>query len=155
MTQPTREAIYQALFATVSAMTFGSPPATWASAPSRRVKLWGDVDKALRPALFQFEGEPDGYRYGGLTTFSSQVRTIFAKLFCYFDAKDTNIIGATQLNNALDAFDAAFQPDDSQTGVFTLGGLVQQCRIARIDLKDPGDLDSDGLLIVSVEMILP
>ena len=67
------------------------------------------------------------------------------------------IIGATALNNKLDAFDAALNPSgaDLATGLNTLGGLVYSCRIAGVPLRDPGDIDGQSLLIVDVEMVLP
>ena len=144
-----REEIYQALFAVVS------DAYQWNSAPSRRLKLWGDVPLGDRPALFQFEGEPDAYAYSAQPILSSQKRTIHAKLFAYIDAKDPTIVGSSQINAILDAFDAAIAPDNYDTGLFTLGGLVYSCLISGVPLRDPGDLDGDGLTIVDVEMLLP
>ena len=33
----------------------------WVSAPSRRLKFWGDVPLAARPACFIFEGGQESY----------------------------------------------------------------------------------------------
>lgn len=147
----TREQIYSALFAAAS----GAYP--WASPPSRRLKLWSDVPAEQRPALFQFEGDPDKYVYASGSTLASQKRTIFAKLFVYIDTKEPATIGATQINPILDALDAALAPTaaDAEPGKFSLGGLVDNCRVAGVLLKDPGDLEGDGLLIIQIEMVLP
>lgn len=147
----TREQAYQALFALLS----GSYP--WASTPSRKVKLWGDVDQSDRPALFQGENFPDKYLYKSGTVLSSQQRIIHARIYAYVNS--TDVIGAQQLNAILDAFDAALEPmggADGQTGLNTLGDLVYSCRIANVLLKDPGDIDNnDGMLVVDIEIVMP
>lgn len=150
MAQASRETIYQALFNVVSSAY------PWVTT-SRRLKLWGDVQLDDRPAFFQHQGKGDGYRYSSQTIFGSQVRTLHAWLFFYTNAKDPTIIGASQLNAISDALDAALNPSgaDLATGLQTLGGLVNDCRIINVPVEDCGDLDGDGLLIVEVEMTLP
>lgn len=126
----------------------------WRTGPSRRLKLWSDVPLANRPACFVFEGGQENYAWQ-ITNIPK--RTIEVKLFVYIDAKDPNVIGASALNNIMDALDAAFLPvgADSAIGRNTLGGRVSQCRIDGAPMKDPGDLDGDGLLIVPVKIIFP
>src|SRR5271169_3249147 len=116
-----REAAFSALFATVSGAY------SWGLA-SRRMKLWSEVPSAFRPAFFQLESGPETYQW---TSPATPKRTFEAKLFLYFDARDPTTPGATAINNALDAIDAALAPAASDLGVGrqTLGGVVYDCKI--------------------------
>ncbi len=96
----TREAAFSALFAAVSSAY------PWGLA-SRRMKIWSEVPAALRPAFFQLESGPETYQWASPAT---PKRTLEAKLFLYFDARDPTTPGATAINNALDAIDAALAP---------------------------------------------
>jgi hypothetical protein len=142
-----REAAFSALFAAVS----GAYP--WGVA-SRRLKLWSEVPAALRPALFQLEAGAETYQW---PTPATPRRTLEAKLFLYFDARDPTIPGASAINAALDALDAALAPSgaDLALGRQTLGGAVHDCKINGAPVRDPGDLDGDGLAVVSVKVVLP
>ena len=142
-----REAAFSALFQRVSA-AYG-----WGVA-SRRIKLWSEVPALLRPALFQLEAGPETYQWTSLAT---PRRTFEAKLFLYFDARDPSKPGACAINEALDALDAALTPrrlDDAQ-GRQTLGGAVYDCKIVGVPVRDTGDLDGDGLAVVSVRLVAP
>ncbi len=143
-----REPAVQALQALVA----GAFP--WKSPPSRRLKLWSDVAPIDRPACFLFEGGLETY---GAGAGPNPKRTLEVKLFVYVDAHDPGVAGASLLNAILDALDAALQPagPDGALGRLTLGGSAHSCAIAGRPLKDPGDLDGDGLLVVPVQIILP
>ena len=126
----------------------------WAAPPSRRLKLWSDVPPAMRPACFLFEG--------GTETFSDAAdaaskRSLQVRLFIYVDAHDPAAVGATMLNTIMDALDAALEPAgaDLALGRVTLGGTVHRASIDGKPLKDPGDLDGDGLLVVPITVVLP
>ncbi len=142
-----REAAFTALFAAVSAAY------PWGLA-SRRLKLWSEVPPSSRPALFQLESGPETYQW---TSPATPRRTYEAKLFLYFDARDPSTPGSTAINQALDAIDAALQPQglDLATGRQTLGGVVHDCKITGVPVRDVGDLDGDGLADVSVRLIAP
>lgn len=142
-----REAAFSALFAAVSAAY------PWGVA-SRRMRLWNEVPGALRPALFQLESGPETYQWASPAT---PKRTIEAKLFLYFDARDPATPGASAINAALDALDAALAPAgaDLALGRQTLGGAVHDCKITGAPVRDCGDLDGDGLAVVSVKIVLP
>ena len=126
----------------------------WAAAPSRRLKLWSDVPPAMRPACFLFEGGSETYdnAAGG-----SPKRSLAVKLFIYVDAHDPARFGAAQLNAIMDALDAALAPAgaDAALGRTTLAGTAYRCSIEGRPMKDPGDLDGDGLLVVPVTIVLP
>lgn len=127
----------------------------WKTGPERRLKLWGDVQPAERPACFIFEGGDEEITFNNQNAVSRT--TLNVKLFVYIDAKDPAIIGATALNNIMDALQSAFAPAgaDMQFGRNTLGGLAYLCRIIGKPFKDPGDIDGDGILIVPIQIILP
>ncbi len=142
-----REAAFSALFAAVSTAY------PWGFA-SRRMKLWSEVPAALRPAFFQFESGPETYQWPSPAT---PKRTLEAKLFLYFDARDPTTPGASALNAALDAIVAGLAPSgaDAALGRQTLGGAVYDCKIVGVPVRDPGDLDGDGLAVVSVRLVAP
>ncbi len=142
-----REAAFSALFQRVTT-AYG-----WGVA-SRRIKLWSEVPAALRPALFQLESGPETYQWTSLAT---PRRTFEVKLFLYFDARDPTKPGACAINEALDALDAALAPRrlDNAQGRQTLDGAVYDCKIVGVPVRDTGDLDGDGLAVVSVRLVGP
>ena len=142
-----REAAFSALFDRLCAAY------DWGVA-SRRIKLWSDVPAALRPALFQLESGPETFQWSSLAT---PRRTFEAKLFLYFDARDPARPGASAINHALDAIDAALAPSglDTALGRQTLGGAAYDCKIVGVPVRDTGDLDGDGLAVVSVRLVGP
>ena len=126
----------------------------WATPPSRRLKLWSDVPPAMRPACFLFEGGAETYVDAAAAT---PKRSLQVRLFVYIDAHDPAAIGAVALNTIMDALDAALEPAgaDLALGRVTLGGAVHRASIDGKPLKDPGDLDGDGLLVVPITLVLP
>ncbi len=145
MTAFVREPALAALFALVQGAY------DWKSS-SRRLKLWNAVPLESRPAFFQFEGGRGNY------TWSNDInpkRILRPQLFIYTAAKDETVIGATEINNILDALDEALAPTPSQFGRQTLGGIVHNCRIEGDPFQDPGDLDGDGLIVVPIAIVLP
>ena len=142
-----REAAFSALFETLADCY------AWGMA-SRRLKLWSETPAAMRPALFQLESGPETYSWTSLAT---PRRTIEARLFLYFDSRDPLTPGAIAINAALDAIDAALAPQggDLALGRQTLGGAVYDCKISGVPVRDTGDMDSDGLAVVSVKLVLP
>jgi hypothetical protein len=142
-----REAAFSALFAAVSAAY------PWGLA-ARRLRLWSEAPAALRPALFQLESGPETYQW---PTPATPKRTLEAKLFLYFDARDPATPGASAINAALDALDAALAPSgaDLALGRQTLGGAVHDCKISGVPVRDPGDLDGDAIAVVAVRIVLP
>jgi hypothetical protein len=143
-----REAIYAALFELVSSRTVYP----WASAPARRIKLWGEVDPSLRPTLFQFEGGEETFSWSNHPNPSVILQ---AKLFIYFNAKDEAVPGATLMNQILNGVTNALIPTGAAAfmrGVQNLGGLVQYARIEGSVFRDPGDLDGDGMIVIPISM---
>ncbi len=126
----------------------------WASPPSRRLKLWSDVPAAMRPACFLFEGGAETYEHVAV---GLPKRSLPLRLFIYVDARDPATIGAAALNAIMDALDQALAPSgaDIPLGRATLGGAAYRASIDGEPLKDPGDLDGDGLLVVPIVIVLP
>lgn len=148
----TREQIMAALFTLVAGAYAWKNTPTSGPDTRRRLKLWGAVDVSLRPALFQFEGGKGTYSWSNDV---NPKRVLRPQLFVYIDAKDPTTIGASQINNILDALDAVLGPQVGPLGRQTLGGLVHSCRIEGDPFSDPGDLDGDGLIVVPVRIVMP
>lgn len=126
----------------------------WKAPPSRRLKLFSDVPPTQRPAVFLHEGGDETYSWqNGIVP----RKKIEVKIFVYIDAKARDAVGAIQLNDIMDAIDAAIAPKgaDAMLGRNTLAGTQYMARITGRPVKVPGDLDGDGLLIVPVEIELP
>lgn len=140
-----REAIYAALFALIT------PAYAWKNTPSRRVKLWGDVPLEQRPAMFQFEGHDEQWNWNN----SANPNVVLeASIYVYFNSKDESVVGATEMNQVLNAITNRLIPSgrDLSTGRQTLGGLVQSARIQGSVTRVPGDLDGDGMAIVPIRL---
>ena len=142
-----REAIHQALFACVSAASWGSPPVGFAYA-SRRVRLLDDLPS--KPALCQGEHGEEVERIAG----QPPRRFLLATLMIHHVTGDPDLPGATVNNLILDALDWALRPD-CPDGCCTLGGLVAHAAIEGEVVKDPGDLDGKALLTVPVRILVP
>ena len=138
-----REVIMQALFALVS----GSAPFVTAS---RRLKLWTDVPPGERPAIFQYERD-DVYANGKNYL---PIVEMNVDLYIYTaPGMDSGVTPISILNPLLDAVDAALKPSPSTPGKQTLGGLVSNCYIDGKVMKDPGDIDGDGIAVIPVKIL--
>ena len=146
-----RERVLEALFSKLSRTTFRDVCGkTMFVSCSRRLQLWSDVPASQRPALFMTEHhETPTYRSEN----TPAVTTISVDVFVYIDASDRSRVPSTDLNSILDGIDAALAPGPGEQRQ-TLGGIVSHCRMEGQILKDPGDLDGDGLLIIPVTIML-
>jgi len=50
---------------------------------------------------------------------------------------------------------ASLKPSPATLGRQTLGGLVSNCYIDGKIMKDPGDLDGDGIAVIPVKILAP
>ncbi len=145
-----RETIMAALFDKLAGVTFSQPvqdQVTWVTM-SRRIKLWTDVPPTERPALFITDHEETpAYQAPNLP----QKNTMAVQLWVYFASRDAAAVPSTDLNVLLDAIDAALAP--GANGAQTLGGIVAHCRVEGTVLKDPGDMDGDGLILVPLRIL--
>lgn len=148
---PDREAIFTALFEKLSSATFSRAVngSTTFKTKSRRIKLWTDVSKDQRPAMFMVERhEVAAYS----TELEPAKETLHVDVFVYTSA-DGVPAPASDLNVIMDALDRAIAPAVTQRAQ-TLGGLVSHCRQEGQKLKDPGDLDDDGLIIYPIKILV-
>jgi hypothetical protein len=139
----TREPIYAALFATLSA---AAPFVT----SSRRLRHWSDVGPAEQPSLFLVQKSETAQRHKGLPP-----KWILAiDLFVYARAPDDVTSAATVLNPLIDAIESALAPA-TPTATQTLGGLVEHAWIAGKIETDEGVLGGQAVAIVPIEILVP
>lgn len=116
----------------------------------RRLQDWTKV--AAQPALFVRDTEEE-LEYINIIL---QRQTIKAEVFIYARAgEDVNVTAGTVLNNLMDSIQNALVPDDPSSGRFTLGGLVEWCRLeGRVD-KEPGDLGGQAVAAAEILITVP
>lgn len=123
---------------------------------SRRVKIFSDVPGAQQPACFQAEWATNETQ----TTNLPYKTTLDANWIIYQNInKDPNALGATENNLILGGVRAALAPTPDDPGFLdrrnTLGGLVHHCFISGRIFKDPGDIDSQGMMVVPIKLLVP
>jgi hypothetical protein len=117
---------------------------------SRRFKFWTEVQ--AQPALFLRDGDEELH----YPNTSLQIQTMKAEIWIYSNAgENPDLAPVIALNNLLDAVQSTFAPDNRQTNTFTLGGLVNWCRMIGKVEKDPGDADGQAIAVAEVEIIVP
>lgn len=137
----TRETIYAALFAKVSAA------ASFVTV-SRRLKHWADVSPGDQPALFQAQVDETVQTIPGLNS----VFILRVDLYIYANtAGDSTLSPSTILNPLIDAVTTALQ-FDRVTNKQTLGGLVEYCVVEGRIATDEGVLGDQGVCIIPVSM---
>jgi len=157
----TRAQVMQALLSLISNMTFTQPingKVNWATGPQDKVnvnvpaklRLWGDVPADQQPAVFLVtHREMDEYRNLGLLR-----RRLELQLWCY--SRADNGPGGPDLDVMMESFHNALSVSDNPSrNSNTLGGLVYWCRIEGRVFKDPGDIDSQTMLICPLVVEMP
>lgn len=152
MATATRDQVMAKILSVVQGMTFGTAingATTWRTV-SNRLRLWGDVAPDQQPAAFLVtHQEKDDYRGLGLYR-----RRLELGIWCY--SRSDSAPGASDLDTMMEAFETGFNvADNMSTNSNTLGGLVYWCRIEGKTFKDPGDLDSQTLLVVPIVVEMP
>jgi len=144
----TREAAIDALLSVISGAY------AWVTPPSRRLVMWDQVPKTMRPAAYLFDGR--GEQYDWIAQRATPRRTIILDFVVYIDGSNATI-GSTQISGILDAMNAALLPrgQDLISGRNTLGGLAYSCRIDGTMRTHPGDIDGDGLIWGPIKIVLP
>ena len=116
---------------------------------SRRFKHWSQV--TAQPALFLRD---DNEELEYINTIM-QRQTIKAEVWIYSNAgQNPDAVPAIALNNLLDAVQSTFNPDGPR-GIFTLGGLVEWCRLSGKIEKEPGDISGQAIAVADVEITVP
>ena len=146
---PDRETLFAALFALSANVRWGA--GTGFEHRARRLRHWDDL--AAQPALCQAEHDEEIKSKPGLP----YRRVLTASWVVYHRAGADPAATPASANNAiLDAVETAlapppYAPDERQT----LGGLVHHCFIDGKVFKDPGDLDGQALMIVTIRLLAP
>jgi hypothetical protein len=124
----------------------------------RRLPGADEVPGSAQPAFFL--GSPTE-SYGWSTRGGDPLRrlTFTAWVYCFADGAH-NAIPSTQINNVLDAFEAALQPDPlrdirGEGERCTLGGLVFDCRIEGNIDTDEGLLGPQGFARIPIIVVIP
>jgi hypothetical protein len=149
---PTRNLVMGTILGLIQQMTFSSAingATTWRTV-SNKLRLWGDVSPDQQPAAFLVtHRETDEYRGLGLLR-----RRLELGVWCY--TRSDSAIGSEDLDTIMEAFESTFNiVDNPSTGCNTLGNLVYWLRIEGKVFKDPGDIDSQTLLIVPMIVEMP
>lgn len=139
----TREPIYAALFAKLSAI-----PGLVTT--DRRLQHWTDVQPAAQPALFQTQRRELQTPRKGMP---AKV-TLQCEIYLYVNTgNDLSATPATTLNPLMDAIEAALAPDPI-TMFQTLGGTVSHCWIEGEIITDEGVLGPQGVAIIPVNILV-
>lgn len=148
-----RVTVFDNLFALLGRATFATPiggATTWLT-KGQRLQLWGKVAPSDQPAMFLAQHrEQIGNRRIGLTT-----RQLMFQAWCYARTDDAGLIGGHFVDTMLEAIEVLFVPDDPSKNEFTMNRAVSWCRIEGRVLKDPGDIDSQALLVVPIIVQMP
>ena len=147
-----RETILVALYQRLKVVSFSQPVRgkTTFTITSRRLKHWADVARADRPALFMTcHGENPLYRSESTPSYQK----FDVKIFVYLDTGEVspNYTPDTDISVILDALDSSISPGVGEQRQ-TLGGLVSHCRVDGEILRDPGDIDGDGIIIYPISV---
>lgn len=161
MENPTRNQIFEALFALVSTGEGapGSPALSWGPDPdqrplwtSRRVRMWDDLP--AKPALCQLEPFESMKKTRGMP----YRWTLDAEWWVFHEegSKGDSVIPTIITNDIVDALEAALSPpafeiDERQT----LGGLVYDCYIEGQIVKVAGDIVGQALICVPIKILVP
>jgi hypothetical protein len=158
---PTRESVMTALLALAATAT------SFATVTRQIVLIPGAPTPSVatppaQPALLLLEDHEMTARpnHGG-----PPKRTWFVQLWLWCQipdgatpgVPDGATLGATLINNLIEAVETALAPDNAQLGVLTLGGLVQRCWIEGATIKISGDADPNGqcFAIIPISILVP
>jgi hypothetical protein len=137
-----REPIYAALFAKLQAIQ-------GVVTCSRILKHWSEVGTAEQPALYLAQKSMTAE-----VTFGKPTRwTLEAEVYIYVRTDRLTEPPATQMNNLIDAVEAALAPDQSTPNVQTLGGLVSHCWINGKIETDEGTLGEQAVAVIPINML--
>ena len=144
-----RETIATALLTLIQSATIGSAPAF--VEVDRRYKTWDECHQ--KPAAF-LQSPHENYVRPDLQV--PRKVTLSYDLFVYVDTgTDPNFIPDTQINNIMDALDAAFEPPWTTAPANQLGGLVTNCWIEGDVLRSSVFNTGQAIIIVPIKVLVP
>lgn len=123
---------------------------------SRRVKLFNQVSADQQPACYQAEhGTTEGQVTG--MPYKTVIDATWLVYQCV--ARDQKALGVVENNLILSGIRDALKPLPSDPGFMdrrnTLNGLVWHCYISGKIFKDPGDIDSQGMMTIPIKLLVP
>lgn len=157
MATPLRSQIKNALLAKLLEVTFPSAvngQTTWVMT-SRRLMMFNNIDVSVQPALFVVQHR-EGYdaRAAGVPP----RRWLELGLWCFAPTPE-GVIGDELLDSMEEGIETVMnRVDNVMRNELTLGGLCYWCKIDRqggLFIRDPGDIDSQALLVLPVRILLP
>jgi hypothetical protein len=121
---------------------------------SRRLRHYSNVDPHQMPALFQTQKPETQERKEAMGLPAK--RTMHFEFYLYTaDPQEDSVIPIQQLNDMVDAIEAAFNPDPV-SGKQTLGNLVTDTRIdGSVEFFENVTTDGKSIAIVPVAVIMP
>lgn len=144
---PSRETIAAALFALLNTAAMKTTFKTI----SRRPRLWDETIEM--PALYLAQPEEQAVHKQGTAT-AGEITVPFDIIIYTNSGLDPNVSPDTELNNCLDALEAALAsvpPNQPQT----LGGLVHHTWIDGQITRTPGYLDGRGAAFLTISVLVP
>jgi hypothetical protein len=155
MTSPTREQVFAALFTQLKT-------APGINTYSRRMSDYSAIPPGLLPCLILWE-QPEETRYAGrqglpVNTWEAVILIVFQNESKPHNGDPTTAVpGATIVNPLVDAVRAALAPDDISTNNYTVGGLVEWCRVEGKTVIETGDTDADGYggAVIPLKILVP
>ena len=140
----TREAIWQAAFNKLAT-------ASGAVTKSRKLVPFDQVPAEQQPAIFLAQTRESHKQRPG----APAVLTLTADLFLYTNSGgNPDVVASTQINDMLDALDAALAFDDVARGRCTLGGIVQHAWIEGDTLVAEGQGGAQAVAIVPIAILV-
>lgn len=120
---------------------------------SRKLRHFDSVKSIEMPALFQAQN-PETYER--TVADGPPKRTMHFSIWLYTaDAQQPQVIPSQQINNMVDAIEAALAPSPL-TGMFTLGGLVHRCWIEGIiEIYEGVTSDGKSIAIIPIAVLMP
>jgi len=120
---------------------------------SRKLRHYDSVRSAEMPALFQAQN-PETYER--TVADGPPKRTMRFSIWLYIaSAQQPQVIPSQQINNMVDAKEAALLPDPL-TGRFTLGGMVARCWIeGTIEIYEGVTSDGKSVAIIPIAVLMP
>jgi hypothetical protein len=149
-TPVTREQVMTALLASLAGIKASGVPL---KSIGRRVRDPENVSSNDRPALFLVE-HMDSWERPAINLPAKRALTVWALLYTDVGT-DENLIPMTQINQFIEAIEAALAPDTPILNRFTLGGIVFNCMLEGEGIRAAGDTTGKSVAAIPIKIILP
>jgi hypothetical protein len=122
---------------------------------SRKVKMYTECAPSEFPALMIMSPTETYSLDEGIGTPPKTIIDVTCMVYLdgSVDIRETSV-PMTTLNDLLDTFELMIKPN-AHTMTLTLGGLVRHVWIEGEILKEPGDVDGEGIIVIPLKMLVP